>query len=184
QLSRPPVSHACSVFRSPVSSLALLFGSSALRSSPLSERLFTTIASADSSKALTPEVSPSKVSALSERAVWLYLMRLGGSWTSPVPSQRPQMPAGLCLVPGTGVRYSTRTKSKLQFIQLVRVHRVMTPVPGELVARIRPLCQFVFLRSLLCLALLSTPDLTIRCLHFGYGLHQFRRALFAEVFSR
>src|SRR5208337_4281566 len=32
---------------------------------------------------------------------------------------------------GTGVRYSTRTKSKLQFIQLVRVHRVMTPVPGE-----------------------------------------------------
>src|SRR5271166_2530490 len=77
--------------------------------------------------------------------------------------------------PGTGVRYSTRTKSKLQFIQLVRAHRVMTPVPGELVARIRPLCQFVFLRSLLCLALLSTPDLTIRCLHFGYGyLHQFR----------
>jgi len=89
------------------------------------------MASADSSKALTPEVSPSKVSALSERAVWLYLMRLGGSWTSPVPSQ--------------------------------------------LVARIRPLCQFVFLRSLLCLALLSSPDLTIRCLHFGYGyLHQFR----------
>src|SRR5271166_1233461 len=33
--------------------------------------------------------------------------------------------------PGTGVRYSTRTKSKLQFIQLVRAHRVMTPVPGE-----------------------------------------------------
>jgi hypothetical protein len=33
-------------------------------------------------------------------------------------------------VPGTGVPYSTRTKSKLQFIQLVRVHRV-TPVPGE-----------------------------------------------------
>jgi len=24
-----------------------------------------------------------------------------------------------------------RTKSKLQFIQLVRAHRVMTPVPGE-----------------------------------------------------
>ena len=89
------------------------------------------MASADSSRALTPKASPSKVSALSERAVWLYLMRLGGSWTSPVLSQ--------------------------------------------LVARIRPLCQFVFLRSLLCLALLSTPDLTIRCLHFGYGyLHQFR----------
>jgi len=41
------------------------------------------MASADSSRALTPEVSPSKVSALSQRAVWLYLMRLGGSWTSP-----------------------------------------------------------------------------------------------------
>ena len=34
------------------------------------------MASADSSRALTPEVSPEKVSALSERAVWLYLMRL------------------------------------------------------------------------------------------------------------
>src|SRR5208283_4164751 len=34
-----------------------------------------------------------------------------------------------------GVRYSTRTKSKLQFIQLVRVHRVMTPVPGESLLR-------------------------------------------------
>ena len=89
------------------------------------------MASADSSRALTPEVSPSKVSALPERAVWLYLMRLGGFWTSPVPSQ--------------------------------------------LVARIRPLCQFVFLRSLVCLALLSSPDLAICCLHFGYGyLHQFR----------
>ena len=32
---------------------------------------------------------------------------------------------------GTGARYSTLTKSKLQFIQLVRVHRLMTPVPGE-----------------------------------------------------
>src|SRR5208283_2995755 len=89
------------------SSALWFFGPSLLAPS---ERLFTTIASADSSKALAPEVSPSKVSALSERAVWLYLMRLGGSWTSPVPSQ--------------------------------------------LVARIRPLCQFVFLRSLLCLALL------------------------------
>ena len=59
-------------------SFSSALGSSALRSSPLSERFFTTMASADSSKALTPEVSPSKVSALSERAVWLYLMRLGG----------------------------------------------------------------------------------------------------------
>src|SRR5208282_845253 len=41
------------------------------------------------------------------------------------------------LAPGTGVRYSTRTKSKLQFIQLVRVHRVMTPVPGEVSERCR-----------------------------------------------
>ena len=110
---------------------SLLFGSSALRSSPLSERFFTTMASADSSRALTPEVSPVRCLLLSERAVWLYLMRLGGFWTSPVPSQ--------------------------------------------LVARIRPLCQFVFLRSLVCLALLSSPDLAICCLHFGYGyLHQFR----------
>jgi hypothetical protein len=89
------------------------------------------MASADSSRALAPELSPSKVSALSERAAWLYLMRLGGSWTSPVPSQ--------------------------------------------LVARTRPLCQFVFLRSLVCLVLLLPPDLTICCLHFGYGyFHQFR----------
>ena len=89
------------------------------------------MASADSSRVLTPELSPSKVSALSKRAAWLYLMHLGGSLDFAVPSQ--------------------------------------------LVARTRPLCQFVFLRSLVCLALLSSPDLTVCCLHFGYGyLHQFR----------
>ena len=89
------------------------------------------MASADFSLPLGREISPGKFPTLFPRAAWLYLMRLGGSWTSPVLSQ--------------------------------------------LVARIRPLCQFVFLRSLLCLALLSSPDLSIRCLHFGYGyLHQFR----------
>lgn len=89
------------------------------------------MASADCSGALTPEPSPGKVSELSKRAVWLYLMRLGGLWASRVPSQ--------------------------------------------LAARTQPLCQFVFLRSLLCLALLLAPDLTARCLRFGYGyLHQFR----------
>ena len=88
------------------------------------------MASADSSRALTLELSPSKVSVLSKRAAWLYVMRLGGS---------------------------------LDFA-----------VPIQLVARTRPLCQFVFLRSLVCLVLLLPPDLTICCLHFGYGyFHQF-----------
>jgi hypothetical protein len=68
------------------------------------------MASADCSRVLTPELSPAKVSELSKRAVWLYLMRLGGL---------------------------------LGFA-----------VPRQLAARTRPLCQFVFLQSLLCLALL------------------------------
>ena len=115
----------------PVSPLALFFGSLALRSALLSQCLLATMASADFSGALTPELSPGKVSELSKRAVWLYLMRLGGLWASRVPSQ--------------------------------------------LAARTRPLCQFVFLRSLLCLALLLAPGLAACCLHFGYGyLHQFR----------
>jgi hypothetical protein len=89
------------------------------------------MASADCSGALTPELSPGKVSELSKRAVRLYLMRLGGLWAPPVPRQ--------------------------------------------LAARTRPPCQFVFLRSLLCLALLLAPGLAACCLHFGYGyLHQFR----------
>jgi hypothetical protein len=93
-------------FPTPVSPLALV-DSSALRSARLSPCLFATMASADCSGVLTPELSPGKVSALSKRAVWLYLMRLGGLWASRVPRQ--------------------------------------------LAARTRPLCQFVFLRSLLCL---------------------------------
>ena len=118
-------------FPAPVSPLALFFGSLALCSARLSPRFFATMASADCSAALAPELSPGKVSALSKRAVRLYLMRLGG----------------------------------------LRALRV----PRQLAARIRPLCQFVFLRSLLRLALLSAPGLAARCLHFGYGyLHQFR----------
>lgn len=89
------------------------------------------MASADCSGALTPELSPGKVSELSKRAVRLYLMRLDGLWASRVPSQ--------------------------------------------LAARIQPLCQFVFLRSLLCLVLLLAPGLAACCLPFGYGyFHQFR----------
>ena len=34
-------------------------------------------------------------------------------------------------MPGTGVWYSTRTRVKLLLIQLIRVQRVMPPVPGE-----------------------------------------------------
>jgi hypothetical protein len=58
-------------FPTPVSPLALM-GSSALCSALLSPCLFATMASADFSGALTPELSPGKVSELSKRAVRLY----------------------------------------------------------------------------------------------------------------
>ena len=51
-------------------------GSSALRSFRVSPAFFTTMASADSSLALTREASPGKVHGLSARAVRLYPMRL------------------------------------------------------------------------------------------------------------
>ena len=54
----------------------LFRGSSALCSFRLSTALFTTMASADSSLALTKEASPGKVHELSARAIRLYPMRL------------------------------------------------------------------------------------------------------------
>jgi len=49
-------------------------------------------------------------------------------------------------------------------------------------ASTQPLCQFVFLRSLFCLALFLAPGLAARCLHFGYGYsHQFRRPPFMSL---
>lgn len=64
--------------------LALLRISSALRSAPLSRRLCATTASADSSRALTREVSPGKVLPLSPRAAQLYPPRIfDGLRTSP-----------------------------------------------------------------------------------------------------
>ena len=49
---------------------------SALRSSWVSPSIFTTMASADFSSALTPEISPGKVHELSTRAARLYRSRL------------------------------------------------------------------------------------------------------------
>lgn len=64
--------------------LALLRISSALRFARLSPDFFATTASADSSCALTREVSPGKVLPLSPRAAQLYHPRFfDGLWTSP-----------------------------------------------------------------------------------------------------
>ena len=64
------------------SPLALLRISSALRSAPLSRRLGATTAAADSSPALTREVSPGKLPERSQRAVRFYRARLAARWTS------------------------------------------------------------------------------------------------------
>ena len=65
-----------------VSPLAWLRISSALRSAPLSRRLGATTAAADSSPALTREVSPGKLPERSQRAVRFYRARLAARWTS------------------------------------------------------------------------------------------------------
>lgn len=62
--------------------LALLRISSALRCARLSPDFFATTASADSSRALTREVSPGKVRERSRRAARFYLARLDELWTS------------------------------------------------------------------------------------------------------
>jgi len=59
-----------------VRSAGLSLGSLALRSFRLSPAFLTTTASADFCRALTPQISPSKVFNVSTRVVGLYLLRL------------------------------------------------------------------------------------------------------------
>ena len=97
----------------------------------LSPHLFATMASADCSGALTPELSPDKLSALSKRAGRLYLMRLGGLWASPVPRQlaartRPPLPVRVPTVaPLPCTSFGSRPRGLLLALRL----RLPPPVP-------------------------------------------------------
>jgi len=83
----------------PASHLALLHRSSALRSSPLSRGLITTMASADSLKASRPKGLLGSVTGLSTHAVQLYSKPFDDVWASRLLAHSPLtycLSAGSC----------------------------------------------------------------------------------------